>query len=86
MTYNALMNEAGVPTVYVTGDVLDGGRHAWNKVFVDGAWYSVDTTWNDTPWGNRYQLISDSQFTDQATRTEDTEWIRDDSIGAYATN
>ncbi len=84
MTYNALLNEAGVPTVYVTGDVLVAGRHAWNKVLIDGSWLAVDPTWNDSTAGNRWLLINDADFTAEATRTEDTEWIRDDLIGAYA--
>ncbi|OJU42507.1 MAG: hypothetical protein BGN97_09200 [Microbacterium sp. 69-10] len=85
ITYAALMNQAGVETVVVTGDVLSGGRHAWNKVKVDGAWLSVDTTWNDGPAGNRYLLIKDSQFTGQATRTEDPYWIRDDLVSSFKT-
>lgn len=83
--YSALMNAAGVPTVYVSGTVLSGGRHAWNKVQVDGAWYAVDTTWNDSADPNRYLLIPDSGFTGDAQRTEDAYWIRDDLQSAYRT-
>lgn len=84
--YSALMNAAGVPTVVVTGDVLNGGGHAWNKVSVDGNWLSVDPTWNDTDYApNQYLLIPDSGFTDSAERVEDLSWIRDDRAALYAT-
>ncbi|GAA1794260.1 DUF2510 domain-containing protein [Leucobacter iarius] len=85
VTYNALMNAAGVPTVYVAGDVLSAGPHAWNKVKIDGAWYAVDTTWNDSASGaNRYLLIPDSGFTGTATRVEDSSWVRDDLLPSFA--
>ena len=83
--YSALMNAAGVPTVVVTGDVLNGGGHAWNKVNVDGTWLAVDPTWNDADYANQYLLIPDSGFTGSAERIEDLSWIRDDQAAIYAT-
>lgn len=85
IAYSALMNAAGIETVVVTGDVLSGGRHAWNKVLIDGSWLAVDVTWNDSSQSNTYLLISDSQFTGEATRTQDVYWVRDDLVGAFAT-
>ena len=82
--FNALVNAAGVPTVVVTGDVLAGGAHAWNKVQVDGAWRAVDPTWNDSPAGNQYLMIPDAGFTGQANRFESLEWMIDWSIPEYA--
>ena len=32
-----------IPTIFVTGN-----GHAWNKIFVNGAWYGVDTTHGNT--------------------------------------
>jgi transglutaminase-like putative cysteine protease len=85
--YSALMNEAGVETYVVTGEVLSGGSHAWNKVNIDGTWLSVDPTWNDQPGSaaNSYLLIHDSQFTAAATRFEDVQWVRDDLVSSFAT-
>ncbi|CAN5504302.1 hypothetical protein BH10ACT7_BH10ACT7_31130 [soil metagenome] len=83
--FNALANAAGVETVVINGDVLAGGAHAWNKVYIDGAWYSIDVTWNDSPDVNRYLLISDSGFTDSATRVEGNAWITDLLQSNYAT-
>ena len=40
--YEALMNAAGVPCEYV-----GNSSHGWNIVEIDGAWYHVDTTWDD---------------------------------------
>ncbi len=42
MTLSRLYN---IPCVVVMGDA--GGGHAWNYVSLDGAWYAVDTTWDD---------------------------------------
>lgn len=49
--YSLLCNMEGIPCVRVVGtagdSVADAGGHAWNKVFVNGAWYAVDCTWGD---------------------------------------
>ena len=46
-----LLDGAGIPTVIVVGDGINsrGGkeRHAWNMVYVNNAWYGIDTTWDD---------------------------------------
>ena len=44
--YEILMQLAGIPVEYVTGDTTRG-YHAWNIVQIGGAWYHVDTTWDD---------------------------------------
>lgn len=82
----AIAADAGLEAVYVSGDLVDGGAHAWNKVKVDGAWKAVDVTWNDSPAGNAYLMIQDSQFTDSATRTEDEWWTLDTLVPQYATS
>lgn len=84
--YSALMNAAGVPTVVVTGSVVSGGGHAWNKVDINGSWLAVDPTWNDSDYAaNQYLLIPNSGFTGSAQRIEATDWIRDDLISSCAT-
>lgn len=65
---------------------MDGGAHAWNKVKVDGGWKAVDVTWNDSPAGNAYLMIQDSQFTDSATRSEGEWWTLDTLVPQYATS
>ena len=44
--YQYLLEQAGVPCVYVTGTAR-GGRHAWCAAFLDGSWYYIDPTWGD---------------------------------------
>ncbi|MCP2369790.1 hypothetical protein BJ978_000466 [Agromyces terreus] len=83
--FHALAGEAGVESVVVTGDVLEGGRHAWNKVQVDGTWRAVDVTWNDAPEANEFLMITDAEFVDSAARAEDAEWMVDAWLAEYAT-
>ena len=48
-----------VPSYYVVGETPNGG-HAWNLVQVDGNWYQLDVTWNDTTSNpNMYFLVTD---------------------------
>lgn len=50
--YSLMCNIEGIPCVRVVGragkSLREAGGHAWNKVFVDGAWYMVDCTWGDS--------------------------------------
>lgn len=42
-----LCDRAGIRCMVVTGEKSTGESHAWNVVDVDGAWYNLDTTWDD---------------------------------------
>lgn len=87
VAFMLLAREAGLEVVQVTGNISAiNVRHAWNKVKVDGEWRSIDVTWNDSPNQNRYLLISDDEFTDDAARTEDTAWMLDLDVSRYATS
>ena len=44
--YNYLCNLAGVPMEAMTGDA-GGVRHGWSRIYYNGSWYNVDTTWGD---------------------------------------
>lgn len=46
LLYKKFLDELGFHCQYVTGDTRRGG-HAWNMVWLDGAWYNVDVTWDD---------------------------------------
>ncbi len=37
----------GINATQISG-VADGGPHMWNTVKLDGEWYQMDVTWNDT--------------------------------------
>ena len=42
-----LLQRMGMVALYVTGNVVDRGDHAWNIVQCDGEYYQVDTTFGD---------------------------------------
>ncbi len=86
IAFVALSMESDLVSVYVTGPVTyNNGLHAWNKVNVDGSWLAVDATWNDSPYGNDFLLITDSQFTGDSDRNEDYYWVLDDNLPRFAT-
>ncbi len=45
-TYQYLCLLNGIECINVTGDA--GGNHAWNITRIDGIWYGVDCTWDET--------------------------------------
>ncbi|MBE5818894.1 MAG: hypothetical protein E7312_07565 [Clostridiales bacterium] len=56
--YQLVLNRLGIENIYVTG-VANGSsgieNHAWNMVKLDdGKWHTVDTTWDDTAYNDRY--------------------------------
>lgn len=65
LTYQALMQAAGLECRYVLSDEMD---HSWNAVFLDGAWYHVDITFDDPIFdrlgkvGHQYFLLSDAMI------------------------
>lgn len=44
--FQYLMQQAGIPCYYCTG--YSGEDHAWNIVGLEGEYYNVDVTWDDT--------------------------------------
>ena len=47
--FQLLMDLAGVECLTVVGAASDSSQdHAWNMVKLDGEWYCVDVTWDDT--------------------------------------
>lgn len=62
LTYQALMQAAGLECRYVLSDDMD---HSWNAVRLDGEWYHVDITFDDPIFdrlgkvGHQYFLRSD---------------------------
>jgi hypothetical protein len=63
-----LCDRAGIESMVITGANSKGYSHAWNVVKVDGAWYNLDTTWDDpilnppdtTNIRYNYMLVPDS--------------------------
>lgn len=64
MTAYKMMKYAGLECRIVEG-TLNGGEHVWNKVKVNGIWYYLDVTNNDTTKSNRYFLVSEEYLQSQ---------------------
>ena len=47
LAYKYYMNRFGIPCKVVSGVSMDM-PHAWNQVLINGKWYLVDATWDDT--------------------------------------
>lgn len=87
-TFQLMADELGLRVVTVTGTDsagLTGASHAWNKVWVDGAWRIVDVTWDDregAPPSRDYLLTLDSDPI-LGTRTQDLDWVVDANASMY---
>lgn len=55
--FQLLLNAAGIENVYVVGNG-NGQGHAWNQVKIDGEWYNVDLTWNDSNDRKNYRYFN----------------------------
>ena len=64
--FEYLAEKAGLECIVVTGTTDDGENHAWNQVEIDGNWYNVDVTWDDTDIESdkrhMYFLVNDNDF------------------------
>lgn len=47
-----LLQKSGITTLYVTGEIVNRGYHAWNIVKCNGDYYQVDTTFGDSNYTN----------------------------------
>ncbi len=59
--FEMIMNKLNVNAMVITGDAVtpvSSGGHAWNIVQLDGNWYEVDTTWDDTNDANHPALYT----------------------------
>lgn len=73
--FKAAMDRLNIPCVLIQGTAYSGktvqeyeagyDAHMWNAVQIDGLWYGVDVTWNDTA-GNltKYLLVGDDFLSD----------------------
>ena len=59
-----LCDKAGIHSVVVTGDLYQTGSapdpHAWNAVEIDGNWYAIDVTANDSLGTDIYNFLAGS--------------------------
>ena len=62
LTYSYLMKQLGIECEYVAADDME---HAWNKVKINGNWYNVDVTYDNSDYveaENTYGLAYHSCF------------------------
>ena len=52
LAFEYLLQQCGIEAVFLGGmagaSETDSGAHAWNMVKMDGSWYEVDCTWDDS--------------------------------------
>ena len=46
-TYQYLLQELGIPCIYLQGTTDRGTTHSWNAVKLNGVWHYSDITWDD---------------------------------------
>ncbi len=63
-----LMNMCGIECMTIRGD-SDGGGHMWNIIKIDGKWYHLDVTWDDTENGIIYDFFNVSDEIITVTHT-----------------
>jgi len=68
-----LLQKCGVECAYVTGHILkeEDGGHAWNMVKIDGDYYYVDTTWDDSSNTSQEVKNTDVEFDYFCVTTEE---------------
>ncbi|MGL5259631.1 MAG: transglutaminase domain-containing protein [Lachnospiraceae bacterium] len=67
--FQLIMQKLEIPTYYCTG--YAGERHAWNIVKLEGEYYNVDLTWDDSdPFTYDYFNRTDQDFIDTHTRQD----------------
>lgn len=75
--FELLTSEIGIKSVLVTGVTDKGENHAWNQVLVNGSWYNIDVTWDDSDVvgdnGRLYFLCNDKDFC--RTHVPDSEYF-----------
>ena len=59
--YSLLLCRAGVANASIWGEV-SSGAHMWNLVRIDGRWYHVDVTFDDTSGSSSYFMLTDAQI------------------------
>lgn len=72
--FQYIMTNLGIPTYYVFGEAE--GDHAWNIVKLDGDFYNVDVTWDDSDTlSYAFFNVPDSNFSKSHTRTKESIYL-----------
>ena len=67
LTFKMMCEMAGLDVIYVTGTGTNSAGqtagHAWNQVKINGKWYNVDVTWDDSlPVSHQYFRLTDDEI------------------------
>ena len=80
--FTLIADRAGLESVIVTGFLQGSLPHAWNRVNIDGNWYTLDVTNNDNEFfPNAFFNLSDQEAA--TILTEDTLWILDSELPRF---
>ena len=80
--FTLIANRAGLESVIVTGYLQGSLPHAWNRVNIDGQWYTLDVTNNDIDlFPNAFFNLSDAEAA--TILTEDSRWMLDREISRF---
>ncbi|WP_329904870.1 transglutaminase domain-containing protein [Porphyromonas pogonae] len=82
LAYCMLMENLGIRTDYIRGSSLyENLGHVWNRIFIEGQWYNMDLTWDDSggsfPISDfvcKFAFTSDSRFYDELKHVRATEF------------
>ena len=67
--FQYLMIELEIPTYYCVG-TSNGEDHAWNIVYMNGNFYNVDVTWDDSTHSYAFYNKTDEEFSKTHQRSE----------------
>ena len=65
--FQYIMTRLGIPTYYCVG--ISEGDHAWNIIKINGEYYNVDLTWDDTGETTQYFNCSDQEIASSHVRS-----------------
>lgn len=74
---NLLLTDQVIPAVYLSNKDID---HGWSVVYINGDWYHVDATWDDTRSSvkgvasHRFMLRNDSEFSASGNDSHAGNW------------
>lgn len=81
-----MFTDAGLDSKILSGEA-GGGSHVWNMVKVNGKWYNIDLTWDDTETASGKQVISYDYFLKNAKafsdHQRDSEFTSKEFLNAY---
>jgi len=80
--FTLIASRAGLESVIVTGFLEGSLPHAWNRVNIDGQWYTLDVTNNAKElFPNAFFNLSDAEA--RTILTEDDRWMQNSEIGRF---